>query len=282
LRFPPSPLTTERRFIQQGVIMSIELSHQDLGQGDPIVIAHGLFGSKRNWSAIAKRLSAHHRVLTVDMRNHGDSPWINGMNYRDMADDVASFIKRHALGPCTVIGHSMGGKAAMMLALTHPELVARLVVVDIAPVERETGFGAYIDAMAEVPLAACDSRSDVEEHLQDVVHDKMVRSFLLQNVVREDTGFRWRINLAALDAGMDEIADFPAPDHHQSYAHNSFLGQTLFVAGANSDYIQPHHTADITRLFPKADIAHIPGAGHWLHAEAPEVFLKELTAFLSV
>jgi len=256
--------------------MSIELSYQDIGSGSPIIILHGLFGSKRNWSAIAKRLSAHHRVLTVDMRNHGDSPWVDGMDYRDMSQDVADFVKRHALGPSTVIGHSMGGKAAMTLALTHPELVARMVVVDIAPVERETGFGAFIDAMAAVPLAACDSRADVEEHLADVVRDKMVRSFLVQNLVRDDTGFRWRLNLAALDAGMDEIADFPIPNHHQSYT-----GPTLFVAGGQSDYIQPHHASDITRLFPKANITHIPGAGHWLHAEAPEVFLQELTAFLN-
>ena len=256
--------------------MSIELSYHDQGQGEPIVILHGLFGSNRNWSAIAKRLSAHHRVLTVDMRNHGESPWIDGMDYRDMCGDVADFIKRHALAPSTVIGHSMGGKTAMTLALTHPEQVARLVVVDIAPVERETGFSAFIDAMAAVPLAACDSRADIEEHLADVVTDKMVRSFLVQNVLREGDSFRWRINLAALDSGMNEIADFPAPDHHQS-----FPGPTLFVAGANSDYIQPHHMADITRLFPSAEIAHIPGAGHWLHAEAPEVFLRELMAFLN-
>jgi len=260
--------------------MSIELSYQDQGGGSPIMILHGLFGSKRNWSAIAKRLSAHHRVLTVDMRNHGESPWVDGMDYRDLSQDIANFIKRHALAPCTVIGHSMGGKAAMMLALNHPELVARLVVVDIAPVERETGFGAYIDAMAEVPLAACDSRADAEDHLASEVTDKMVRSFLVQNLVRDETqnggGFRWRINLAALDAGMGEIADFPAANHHQSYT-----GPTLFVAGANSDYIQPHHIGDITRLFPKATVTHIPGAGHWLHAEAPEVFLDKLQAFLA-
>ena len=256
--------------------MSVELSYQDIGSGSPIVILHGLFGSKRNWSAIAKRLSAHHRVLTVDMRNHGDTPWVQGMDYRDMSQDVADFITRHALGPCTVVGHSMGGKAAMTLALSRAELVARLVVVDIAPVERETGFGAFIDAMAEVPLAACDSRADVEGHLEDVVRDKMVRSFLVQNLVRDDAGFRWRINLAALDAGMDQIADFPIPDHHQSYS-----GPTLFVAGANSDYIQPHHIGDITQLFPAATVTHIPGAGHWLHAEAPEVFLRELTDFLN-
>ena len=256
--------------------MSVKLSYQELGHGTPVVILHGLFGSKRNWGAIAKRLSAHHRVLTVDMRNHGCSPWVDGMDYRDMSQDVADFIAAKGLGPCTMIGHSMGGKTAMTLALGRPELVSRLVVVDIAPVERETGFGAYIEAMAEVPLAACDSRADVEEHLADVVAHKMVRSFLVQNLTRDEAGFRWRINLAALDAGMDQIADFPQPNHHHSYQ-----GPTLFVAGAASDYIQPHHMGEITRLFPTATVTHIPGAGHWLHAEAPDVFLKELTAFLS-
>lgn len=255
--------------------MSIELSHQSLGHGRPILILHGLFGSKRNWGAIAKRLSTNYHVFTLDLRNHGESPWVDGMDYRDMAADVAAFIKRHNLAPCTVIGHSMGGKTAMTLTLTHAELVERLVVVDIAPVERETGFGAYIDAMSEVPLPACDSRADVEEHLEHVVTNKMVRTFLTQNLVRDDSGFRWRINLSALSDGMDEIADFPEPDHHQSFAK-----PTLFVAGAESDYIQSHHMGDITRLFPQADVVHIPGAGHWLHAEAPEAFLGHLDNFL--
>ena len=255
--------------------MTIELSYQDIGHGEPLLILHGLFGSKRNWGAIAKKLSAHHHVFSLDLRNHGESPWVDGMDYRDLAEDVAAFIKAHGLGPCTVVGHSMGGKTAMMLALTRPELVNRLVVVDIAPVERETGFGAYIEAMSEVPLPACESRADVEEHLESVVREKMVRTFLVQNLIRDESGFRWRINLSALADGMDDIADFPEPSNCRS-----FTGPTLFVAGAASDYIQPHHMGDINRLFPKADIAHIPGAGHWLHAEAPETFLKELNAFL--
>lgn len=259
--------------------MSLELSYHDIGHGEPhgepIIILHGLFGSKRNWAAIAKRLSAHHRVVSLDLRNHGESPWVDGMSYVDLADDVAGTIKRLGLGPCTVIGHSMGGKAAMTLALNGPELVKRLVVVDIAPVERETGFSTYIEAMAEVPLATCDSRGDVEAHLAGVVPNAMVRSFLVQNLVREQGTYRWRINLAALDAAMNEIADFPSANHRQSYT-----GPTLFIAGGASDYIQAHHIPAITRLFPAATISHILGAGHWLHAEAPELFLKELTAFL--
>ena len=142
--------------------------------------------------------------------------------------------------------------------------------------ERETGFASYIDAMSEVPLPACESRADVEEHLEGVVRDKMVRTFLVQNLVREEGAFRWRINLSALADGMDDIADFPEPDNCRS-----FQGPTLFVAGAASDYIQPHHMAEIKRLFPNADIAHISCAGHWLHAEAPQLFLKELDTFLS-
>ncbi|MCW8916440.1 MAG: alpha/beta fold hydrolase [Magnetovibrio sp.] len=255
--------------------ISVTLSHQDIGHGDPVLILHGLFGSKRNWGAIAKKLSAHHRVISLDLRNHGDSPWVDGMDYRDLSGDVAAFIKLHSLGPCTVIGHSMGGKTAMVLALTHPELVKRLIVVDIAPVERETGFNSYIEAMAAVPLAECDNRADVEAHLSDVVSNKMVRSFLVQNVMRGGNGFEWRINLAALDAGMDDIADFPEPK-----GCHSFKAPTLFVAGAASDYIQPHHLSDIERLFPKANVTHIPNAGHWLHAEAPDVFLKEVIEFL--
>ncbi|MBL4615472.1 MAG: alpha/beta fold hydrolase [Magnetovibrio sp.] len=256
--------------------MSVELSHHDTVHGSPILILHGLFGSRRNWGAIAKQLSTQHRVISVDLRNHGLSPWIDGMAYCDMAQDVAALIERLELGPCTMIGHSMGGKTAMMLALSRPELIRRLVVVDIAPVERETGFSTYIDAMAEVPLCACESRSDVEEHLIDAVPDKMVRTFLTQNLMRDDQGFRWRINLSALSDGMDEIADFIEPTPCPS-----FQGPTLFIAGATSDYIQPHHMADITRLFPKANVTHIEGAGHWLHAEAPEAFLKEVTAFLN-
>lgn len=254
----------------------VELSYQDMGQGEPLLILHGLFGSKRNWGAIAKKLSQHHRVLSLDLRNHGDSPWVDGMHYQDLAADVAHFIKRHALGPCTVMGHSMGGKTAMILALAHPELVKRLLVVDMAPVERETGFNAYIEAMAAVPLAECDSRQDIEAHLEDVVREKMVRTFLVQNVVRSDNGFEWRINLAALDAGMYDIADFPEPQGCHSYK-----GPVQFVAGAASDYVQPHHITEIERLFPKAQVAHIPGAGHWLHAEAPELFLNEVTGFLN-
>lgn len=248
--------------------MTVALSHSELGAGTPIIILHGLFGAKRNWGAVAKALSARHRVFALDLRNHGDSPWHDDVSYEALAADVSAFIHRHALSPCTVIGHSMGGKTAMTLALKAPEQVERLVVVDIAPATNPSGLHAFIKAMLAVPLAACQSRKDVDAHLSPEIKDAGVRQFLLQNLVRENDTFAWRLNLAALDAHMDTIHGFPtfAPGH-------SFKGPTSFITGANSTYVQPHHSAEIHRLFPNANITPIPGAGHWVHAEAQEAFL---------
>lgn len=258
-------------------MMTVDLSYTEFGpnEGPAIVILHGLFGSKRNWGAVAKALSARHRVFTLDLRNHGDSPWIDSMTYEALAADVSQFIYHHGLELCTVIGHSMGGKTAMMLALRKPELVSRLVVVDIAPVQRETDIGAYIKVMANVPLKTCSSRQDVEDHLSHAVTNVGIRQFLLQNLVREDHKFHWRINLSALDAGMGDIADFKALPHEVNYP-----GPTQFIAGGKSDYILPHHKSTIETLFPKANIATIKGASHWVHAEAYDEFMLALNAFL--
>jgi len=251
--------------------MVIELAHTELGCGTPLIILHGLFGSKRNWGTIAKALSAHHRVFSLDLRNHGDSPWDTDMRYEALAADVTAFIHRHGLAPCTVMGHSMGGKTAMTLALNTPHMVARLVVVDIAPVTNTSGLHAYVKAMIEVPLADCPSRADVDAHLSMVVPNASVRQFLLQNLGRENGTFSWRLNLTALDAGMDDIHGFP----HIPPGH-AYLGPTTFITGGASDYVQPEHEGVIKALFPKARIIPILGAGHWLHAEAQEAFLKEL------
>lgn len=255
--------------------MTIDLSHVELGTGTPIIILHGLFGSKRNWGAVAKALSARHRVFALDLRNHGESPWDDDVGYEALAADVAAFIHRHALAPCTVIGHSMGGKTAMTLALKHAELVERLVVVDIAPASNSSSLHDFIKAMMAVPLAASQSRKDVEAHLAPVIKDVGVRQFLLQNLVRADDTFAWRLNLSALDAHMNTIHGFPtfAPGH-------SYKGPTTFITGANSTYVQPHHTAEIHRLFPSAILTPIPGAGHWVHAEAQEAFLAAVWGVL--
>jgi len=258
-------------------MMTVELSYteQGLPQGSPIVILHGLFGSKRNWGAVAKSLSTTHRVFTLDLRNHGESPWVDGMTYEALAADVAQFIYHHGLESCTVLGHSMGGKTAMMLALRKPELVSRLVVVDIAPVQRETDIGAYIKVMANVPLETCKSRTDVEDHISHAVTNIGIRQFLLQNLIREDHKFQWRLNLAALDSGMKDIADFKALPHETHYP-----GPTQFITGGKSDYVLPHHKSTINTLFPKARIATIKGASHWVHAESHDDFMGVLNDFL--
>ncbi len=256
--------------------MALQLSHSDLGHGETLIILHGLFGSKRNWGSIAKALSSDHRVLALDLRNHGDSPWDADMRYEAMAEDLGRFIHQHNLAPTTVVGHSMGGKVAMAAALARPGQIRRLVIVDIAPAPTGSELHAYIEAMAEVPLGAIANRDEAGEYLEYAVPDPVVRGFLLQNLVRDGDRYRWRINLAALDDGMAEITDFPQITPGRSYA-----GPTLFIAGGRSPYIKPHHHAIIHRLFPHAEIRIISGAGHWVHAEAPRQFLDMLKEFLA-
>lgn len=237
----------------------------------PILIAHGLFGSARNWGVIAKRLSETRRVLAVDMRNHGDSPWDDRHGYADLADDLADVIAANG-GVADVVGHSMGGKAAMALALSAPDAVRRLVVADIAPVAYGHTQQHLIEAMRAVDLEAVSTRRDAEEQLRAHVSDEGVRAFLLQSL--DVAGRRWRLNLDALAAEMPAILGWPDPD-------GVFEGPVLILSGAASDYVQQEHRAGIKRLFPNARFAKIPGAGHWLHAEKPREFEAALRAFLS-
>lgn len=253
----------------------LDLAFSDIGAGRPVVILHGLFGSKRNWGAIAKPLSAHRRVLCLDMRNHGESPWADEMTYPAMAADVAHFIHRHGLGPVDLIGHSMGGKAAMTLALRHPELLRTLTVVDIAPAPSPGTFIHYVAALRKMDLSAVTSRKDADAQLAPAEANAGIRAFLLQNLESGTAGFRWRVNLTALESAMEDLLDFPAPERGRFYN-----GPAMVVAGGRSDYVGPQHHADIHRLFPTARIEVVPGAGHWLHAEAPEPFLAHLTGFL--
>lgn len=255
--------------------MIVDLEHNVFGSaGSPVVILHGLLGSARNWTTIGKRLCDRHRVFALDLRNHGSSAWDDAMTYDDMAEDVRAFIEERALEPVTVIGHSMGGKVAMWLALLYRDLVERLVVVDIAPVRYEHSFDDYIDAMRSVDLAHAMRRSDVETELAQAIPDPGVRSFLLQNLARGEQGFAWRANLDALAMSMDDIIGWPDAGAAR------FDGPTLFVAGERSDYLLPEHQDEIERLFPNAELAVIEDAGHWVHAEQPAAFLARAQAFL--
>lgn len=245
--------------------------HGDDTAEPPILIAHGLFGSARNWGVLGKRLSDRRRVLAVDMRNHGGSFWDDSHTYPDLARDLAEVIDAHG-GVADVVGHSMGGKAAMMLALTHPEKVRRLVVADIAPVEYGHSQQPLIHAMRSVDLSEIETRGDADAALARFVEEDGVRAFLLQSLDLAER--RWRLNLDALSAEMPAIIGWPEIDA-------TFDGPTLFLSGALSDYVRRDYRPAIKRLFPHAKFARIPGAGHWLHAEKPREFEAALRAFLS-
>ena len=245
--------------------------HGDDASAPPILIAHGLFGSARNWGVVARRLSAARRVIAVDMRNHGDSPWQPRQTYADMADDLAAVIAAQG-GVADVVGHSMGGKAAMMLALRHPATVRRMVVADIAPVAYGHTQAPLIHAMRAVDLASVETRRDADAQLARAVPEDGVRAFLLQSL--DIKARRWRLNLDVLERDMAEIIGWPE-------VTGTFEGPVLFLSGAASDYVKPDHRAAIKALFPNAKFAKIPGAGHWLHADDPRAFEASVAAFFS-
>jgi pimeloyl-ACP methyl ester carboxylesterase len=245
------------------------LTRQDFGDpgGTPLVIAHGLFGSGRNWGAIAKRLSDTRAVVTVDMRNHGTSPWAGTHGYPDLAADLAEVVE----GPADFLGHSMGGKAVMQLALTRPDRVRKLVVADIAPMAYGHSQQRMIDAMRSVDLSRVGKRSDADAQLAAVIDEPGVRAFLLQSL---DVAERaWRLNLGVLEAEMPKIVGWPDTP-------GVFDGPALFVTGAESDYVRPAQHAAIRAQFPNARFEAIPGAGHWLHADRPREFEASVRAFL--
>ncbi len=235
----------------------------------PLLIAHGLFGSARNWGVIAKRLSDEREVTSVDMRNHGESPWKDTHSYTDMAKDLADSMQDGS----DVLGHSMGGKAAMTLAVTRPSRVGRLVVADIAPVAYGHSQQHLIDAMREVDVSRVETRRDADEQLAEFVDEPGVRAFLLQSLDVKNR--RWRLNLDVLETEMDKITGFPE-------LTGSFTGPTLFLTGATSTYVKSEHRAHIKELFPKARFAKIPDAGHWLHAEKPREFEAVLRSFFAL
>jgi pimeloyl-ACP methyl ester carboxylesterase len=261
--------------MRRGLPLALDLSVSEYGEGPPLVVLHGLFGSKRNWATVAHRLAVGRRVITVDLRNHGDSPWDDGHDYPSMAADVARVIERHAGGHADVLGHSMGGKVAMVLALEHPELVDRLVVVDIAPTRSTATPIEFVRAMRELSLESFSSRLDVKEALAGAIPDPAVRGFLTLNVIPGPTGLSWTVNLAALEEHFDSILGFPDFPPGMSFAK-----PTLFLAGGKSAYLRPEHHAEIMRLFPAATIQVIEHAGHWVHADAPEAFVAAVHRFL--
>lgn len=259
-----------------------QLNSTTIGEdGAPtVVFLHGLFGQGRNFTQVAKALAPAFRSVLVDLPNHGRSPWTDTADYEVVAEAVAEFLAAGpaAHGPVHLVGHSMGGKVAMVVALTRPELVERLVVVDISPTtSRGAGeFEHLLDSLAGLDLAALERRSDADEQLRDAIDDERVRGFLLQNLrsgAGSAGGFAWQANLELLRRDLPAIGGFPQVDA-------TFDHPVLWLAGERSPYVRPEHAETMRALFPRTTLVTVKGAGHWVHSEQPEAFVSALRVFL--
>jgi esterase len=245
--------------------------------GSPLVFCHGLFGQGRNWTGVAKALADEHRTVLVDLPHHGRSPWSETFDYVDVADELASFLD-DLFGEddrVTLVGHSMGGKVAMVAALRSSELVDRLCVVDIAPVDYggSTEFAGYVEAMQGLDLDALNRRADADAALEEAVPNRTVRDFLLQNLRRDSDGWHWQMNLEVLGRDLDALSGWPA-DRLEDVA--PFEGPVLWLAGADSGYVRPENDGEMRRLFPHTRKIVVKGAGHWVHSQRPEVVIEVL------
>lgn len=245
--------------------------------GEPLLILHGLFGSLQNWAWHCKKFSEHFSVYALDMRNHGASPHAENMNYQLMARDVLEFMDDHHIKSAHILGHSMGGKVAMQLALMAPERVMRLVIADVAPVHYGGERGEHdeiFEGLCAIDLDALSSRADADVQLAHYVDDEVVRQFLLSNLIRSESGnFRWRINLPVLKASYAVLREAPVAD-------TPYADDVLFVRGDLSDYLLPEYRDQVLALFPKANVKTIAQTGHWLHAEKPDTFYRIVADFL--
>lgn len=253
----------------------VELNFKEFGQGPPVVILHGLFGTLDNWQTIARQLAVEYSVFLLDLRNHGRSPHTEQHDYHSMADDVRAFMESHWMyDGAYVIGHSMGGKTAMQLALEHPDLVKKLVVVDIAPKAYNGGHYEIFQALFDLRPERIEDRKQADEFLAQRISEEDVRLFLMKNLSRrKEGGYEFKMNLPVL---WNHYADILAPVGGASYQ-----GPTLFLKGGRSQHVVlPDDEPLIKDLFPNAAIQTVEGAGHWVHAEAPDELLRLVQAFL--
>lgn len=251
----------------------MKLYYEQRGSGPYLVLLHGLFGSQDNLAVIARAAESTFTVLSMDLRNHGRSPHADSMTYQQMANDVINTLPIEAK-KFFLLGHSMGGKVAMQLALNNPERVQALIVADIAPVDYDSRHDGIIKAMQQVNLDEVTKRSQADQQLAQTIQENGVRQFLLKNLLKMNHQFVWRCHLAAIAACYHQV--LKAPEGHTSYPH-----RVLFIKGAKSDYILPEHQQPIQQLFPQAHAKIIHGAGHWLHAEKPAAFTKLVLDFLN-
>ncbi|MEL7020112.1 MAG: alpha/beta fold hydrolase [Bacteroidota bacterium] len=253
----------------------MQLNYKSFGQGEPVIILHGLFGMLDNWQTLAKQLAEHYTVYIIDQRNHGRSPHADVFNYRILAEDLQGFMEDNWIYEARIIGHSMGGKTAMQFALDYPDMVRQLVVVDMGTKRYKGGHSQIFDALLAVDLDKITDRKAASDFLATRIPTPSVRQFLLKNLTRQkEGGYRWKMNLQALYAHYEDILaplDVDAP----------FGGATLFVRGERSDYVQDADWGDILQSFPRATLSTVSDAGHWVHAEQPQVLLREVINFFA-
>ena len=250
--------------------------------GDPtkpmVVMCHGLFGQGKNWTNIAKQLTDNYCVLLLDMPNHGRSPWTDSFSYATMSQDVADYVMAHHSDklPCIWVGHSMGGKVVMRIALTRPELVSKLSVVDMSPARTGAmvSFGPIFAGITAIDVAGLRARTEADAQLKSYIPDPVVRAFILQNLRQDHGQFRWQPNIALLKDSLDALSDWPP-------ITASYAGPVLWIAGANSNYVQASNARSMRALFPAVSKVVIKDAGHWVHSEQPAAFVAVVTHFLS-
>lgn len=257
---------------------TIDLAFQSFGsEGSPLIILHGLFGAGRNWHSFARKLTEHHRVFLPDLRNHGASEHSPSMDYPLLSADLLRFLDQQQIESAAVIGHSMGGKVAMWLALTEPERVSQLIAVDIAPVKYNHNFNEILSALRSLPLVTIQSRRQADDWLSKSIRKSTLRQFLLQNLVSENGGYRWRIDLEAIHQAIPDLLDFPPLKGRLPYR-----GEALFIGGSRSRYVVTGYSEAISQVVSNARIEIIQDAGHWVQVDQPEIFLKMVGEFLNL
>ncbi|MDB2373689.1 alpha/beta fold hydrolase [Psychrosphaera haliotis] len=252
------------------------INYQSMGEGKPLIIIHGLFGTSDNLKAVARELSDEHKVYLIDAPGHGDSDTVVPLSIANMANAVSDFIKQLNVGPVQILGHSLGGKIAMEIALANPELISKLIVADIAPVQYKPRHDDIISSLQAVPLSTLENRKDADEILARKINEPGVRSFLLKSLVRDKSKpgeWMWRFNLDQLSSDYNELI--------KSNREGTYSGSTLFIIGSESSYVLPEHRGEIVGRFPNTKAKTINGAGHWLHAERSVAFVKICRDFLS-
>lgn len=244
----------------------------------PAIIIPGLFGSTSNWRSLARSMGEHYPVIVIDQRNHGRSPHADSQTYADMAQDLLDFVDHQGFEQCIPCGHSMGGKVAMVFSLLYPERVARLAVLDIAPLPYTHSHAPFLDELMKIDLSSLPSRSAADRALQHAIPDIGTRLFLLQSLTGSPGNYHWRLNLEILHRFMPDIVGFPTDELAGKFSDVT----AMFVFGENSDYVRAEHHERCRSYFPNVQFEGIPDAGHWLHIEQPKAVLDTLLHFVQI